>query len=134
MKGANPPKADQRIRNDVLNTHAQRRHLDVLHNEFEHEDGDAARHTTSEGGEAEKEDDTGLPSDAGTGVAPGIRAEALLLDAVDDEHAEGGEDEGEPVDEGDVDVLGAVLGGMGPDGGVEHDVEGEGELEGRAAG
>lgn len=121
------PEAYQGVADEILNAHAQGRHTDAGNHKLEHKDGDASGHAAGKGREPEEQDDAGLPCDAGAAVAEGVGAEALLLDRVDDEHAEAGEDERQPVDEFDVDV-GSVLGRLGPDGGVEHDIEGEGEL------
>lgn len=102
----NIPDAHERIADNVLDAHAQRGHPDVVHDVLEHKHDDATGHAAGKGREAQEEHDAGLPGDAAaaSAVAEVFGAEALLLDRVDDEHAEGGEDEGQPVDEFDVDV------------------------------
>lgn len=102
----------------------------MLDDELEHKNGDPARHTTRESREAQKEHYARLPRDTGPTVAERVGRQALLLDAVDDEHAQRREDEGEPVDEGDVHV-GAVKRRLGPNSRIEEDVEGEGKLAAR---
>lgn len=121
------PESNERIAHDVLNAHAKGRHLYSRNHKLEHKDGHTAGHPASQRSETEEEDDAGLPCDAGAAVAERIRAQALLLDRVDDQHPQAGEDEGEPVDEFDVDIGGVHLRSR-PDCRVQHHVEGYGEL------
>ena len=122
---ANIPDTNECIADDILDPHPQRRHPDVVHDVFEHKYDDTTGHAAGKGREPQEEHNAGLPGDAAV-VAEGLAAEALLLDRVDDEHAQGGEDKGQPVDEFDVDVRSVA---RGPNGRVQHDVEGDGELE-----
>lgn len=123
----NSPQANQGIAHDVLNAHAQSRHSHARDDKLEDEDSDTSSHTTSEGGKAQEQYHASLPRDTRPTVAERVGAEALLLDRVDDEHAQTGEDEGQPINKLDMDIR-AVVGRLGPDGGVEHDVKGDGEL------
>lgn len=120
----------QRIGDDILDTHTHHRPLNVLDNKFQDKDGDTAGHAARERRKSQKEDHARLPRDARPAVAERVGRQALLLDAVDDEHAQRREDEGQPVDERDV-YVGAVEWGLGPDGCIEEDVKGEGELANR---
>lgn len=114
---------------DILHAHAERGPADARDDELEDKDGDAAGHAAGQGREAQKQHDAGLPGHARARVAKRVRLQPRLLHRVDDEHAQGREDERQPVHKGDVHV-GAVVGGFRPHGRVEEDVEGEGELFG----
>lgn len=121
------PAAHEGVADKILNAHAQGRHADPRNNKLEDKDGDTSGHAAGKGCESQEQDHTRLPCDTRSTIAERVGAEALFFDRVDDEHAQAGEDERQPVDELHVDI-GAVLGRLGPDGGVEHDIEGEGEL------
>lgn len=123
---SNIPKANQGIADNIFDAHSQRRHADARYDKLEYKDSHTSSHTTGQSCEAKEQHDTSLPRDTGTAVAEGVGAKTLFLDRIDDEHSQAGEDEGKPVNELDVDVGG--VGVLGPDGRVEHDVEGEREL------
>ena len=103
------PEANQSIANDVLNAHAQRRHPDIRNDKLQYEDSYTSSHATRKGRKSQEQHHASLPCDARSAVAEGVGAKTLLLDRVDDEHTQAGEDQGKPVDEFDVDV-GAVHG------------------------
>jgi hypothetical protein len=71
--------------------------------------------------------DPRFPSNAIPAIAETVTGQASLVYAVDDDHAEGREDAGDPIDEGEVED-GAVEGGFGVAGGIDKDEEGDGEL------
>lgn len=124
----NSPQHHPGIRQHIRQPHPKRRPRHARHDILHDEHSDTASHAARKERKAKEQHNTRLPRDAGPGVREGVGGEARLLDRVDDQHAQRGEDEGQPVDEGDVGVEGAVEGGLGVDGCVEEDVEGEGEL------
>jgi len=99
----------------------------LRNNVFQDHDGDTASKATSHGSKAHKQDNTSFPGDAITAVAEVIGREACLVDRVDNQHAEGTEDDGNPVDKGHV-YIGAIESGLGVDGGINKDEEGNGKL------
>jgi hypothetical protein len=96
----------------------------VLH----HHDGNPSRHSSSQKRKSKEQYNSGFPGYLRAAVGEGIRCQTRFLNAIDDEHAESGEDEGEPVDEGDVNVR-SVHGAGRPYGSIKKDIESEGELE-----
>lgn len=87
----------------------------------------SASKSTRHSRKAHKQHNAGLPGDTITTVAEVVGTQPALIDGVDDQHAQGAEDAGDPVDEVHVHV-GAVEGGFAEDGCIDEDEEGDGEL------
>ena len=118
---------DQSIAHHIRHPHIHRLQRILLEQELQHHDCDTPRQPTSHQRKAQKQHRAGLPGDAVAAVAETVGREAGFFYAVDHEHAKRGADEGDPVDEGDVDG-GAVEGGVREDAGVDEEEEAEGEL------
>ena len=121
------PERNQDVGDDVGDTKPKGREGVLRDNVLQNHDGDTTSKTTSHGSKAHEQDNTGLPGDTIATVAEVIGREAGLVDRVDDKHAEGTEDDGDPVDKGHVDV-GAVECRLGVDSGINEDEEGNGKL------
>jgi hypothetical protein len=76
----------------------------------------------SHGSKSHEQHDSRFPRYAIPTVAETVTGQASLVYAVDDDHAKGREDAGDPVDEGEVED-GAVEGGLGVAGCVDEDEE-----------
>ena len=121
------PERNQDVGDDVGDTKPKGREGVLRNNVFQDHDGDTASKATSHGSKAHEQDNTSFPGDAITAVAEVIGREACLVDRVDNQHAEGAEDGGDPVDKGHV-YIGAIESGLGVDGGINKDEEGNGKL------
>jgi hypothetical protein len=121
------PQHNQRIRNDIRNTHPQRRPARIIDHILEHHHADTSRKSSSHRSKAHEKHDSRFPRNAIPAVAETITGKASLVYAVDDDHAEGREDAGNPIHEGEVED-GAVEGGFGVAGSIDEDEEGDGEL------
>ena len=121
------PEHDQPIRNHICHAHIHSLERIVLKQVLEHHDRDATRQPTSHERKAQKQHQPRLPRDAAAAVAEAVGAQPRLLDAVDHEHAKGGADAGDPVDEGDV-LVGAIEGRFGEGGRINEEEETNGEL------
>jgi hypothetical protein len=124
----NIPKHNQPIRHNIRNPHVHRLQRKVFEKILQHHHGDAARQPAGHEGKAQEQHQPRLPRHPAAGVGEGVGRQARLLDRVDDEHAERGADDGDPVDEGDV-FEGAIEGRVRVGGGVDEDEEAEGELD-----
>jgi hypothetical protein len=98
----NIPQHNQRVRNNIRNAHPQRRPNRLIDHILQHHHADTPRQPASHSRKAHKQHDPRLPRHAIPAVAEPVAGKARLVDAIDDEHAEGGEDAGDPVDEGYV--------------------------------
>jgi len=123
----NIPQHNQRIRNNIRNTHPQRRPARIVDHILQHHHADAASKSSSHSSKAHEQHDPRFPRNAIPAVAETVAGQASLVYAVDDDHAECREDAGDPIDEGEVED-GAVEGGFGVAGGIDEDEEGDGEL------
>lgn len=101
------PEGNEDVGDNVGDTKPKSREGVLRDNVLQNHDGDTTSKTSSHSSKAHEQDNTGLPSDAIAAVAEVISREAGLVDRVDDKHAQGTEDDGDPVDEGHV-YLGAV--------------------------
>ena len=81
--------------------------------------------------EAQEEHQLGFPCHAITAIAEAIGRQSPLIDAVDNEHAERGTYERDPVNKGYVELFGTILIGFGVGGGIDESVEAAGELSDR---
>jgi hypothetical protein len=120
----NSPQHNQAIRNQIRNPHPQylkRQRLLRSHHILEHQHRDPPGQAPGQKRKPKKQHHSGLPSNSGARVGEGVGGEPGLLDAVDDEHAEGREDQRQPVDEFDVDIGAVEV--VRPDGRVEESVE-----------
>lgn len=121
------PQHNKRISNNISNPKPHRRPLRIRHDILQHHDRDPTRQASGHSSKAHKEHDPRFPSDAIPAIAEVVGAEARLVDAVDDEHAQRGEDAGDPVDEVHVEFA-AVERGVGEGCCVDEGEEGDGEL------
>jgi hypothetical protein len=103
------PERDQDVGDNVGDTKPKGGKGVLGNNVLQDHDGDTTSETTSHGSEAHEEDNASLPGNTIAAVAEVIGREAGLVDRVNDKHAEGTEDDGDPVDKGHVDV-GAIEG------------------------
>lgn len=121
------PERHQNVGDNIGDTKPKGREGVLWNNVLQNHDGDTPSKATSHGSKAHKQDDAGLPGDTIAAVAEVISREAGLVDRVDDKHAEGTEDDGDPIDKGHV-YFGAIERGLGVDGGINKDEEGDGKL------
>lgn len=131
-KKENVPQSNKGICNYVLHAHKHLRHAQPGHDVSEDKHTDATGHAACEAREAEEQHDARLPRNTRSTVAERVGTQARLLDTVDDEHAQAREDEGQPVDKGDV-CVGRVEWGLGPHCGIEKNVECKRELQDQTA-
>ena len=123
------PQHNQAISSYISSPQPKRRPGMPHNNKLHNHDHNTPRQSAGQQGKAQEQDEPGLPRHPVTRVREAVGGQARLVDAVDDEHAEGAADTGDPVDEGDVDGgVGAVHGGLGPRGYVDEGVETHGEL------
>lgn len=123
------PQHNQPIRNNITNTHPDRRPSIFRHNELHHHDHNTAREPARQQREAQEQHQPRLPRNTVPAVAEAVGAESRLVDRVDDEHAERRAHARDPIDEGDVHGrVGGVLDRFGPYCDVDEGVEAEGEL------
>jgi hypothetical protein len=116
------PQHNQRIRNNIRNAHPQRRPSGISNNILQHHHADTTSESSSHGSKSHEQHDSRFPRYAIPAVAETVTRQASLVYAVDDDHAKGREDAGDPVDEGEVED-GAVEGGFGVAGCVDEDEE-----------
>ena len=121
------PQHNQRIRDNVRNTHPQRRPARIIDHILQHHDADAASKSSSHSSKAHEQHNSRLPRNAISTIAETVTGQASLVYAVDDDHAQGREDAGDPIHESEVED-GAVEGGLGVAGGIDEDEQGDGEL------
>jgi hypothetical protein len=121
------PKRYQDVGDNVGDTEPKGRERVLRNNVLQNHDGDTSSKATSHSSKAHEQDNAGLPGDTIAAVAEVISGEAGLIDRVDDEHAEGAEDDGDPVDKGHMHV-GAIERGLGVNCGIDEDKEGDGKL------
>jgi hypothetical protein len=124
---SNIPQHNQRVRNNIGNTHPQRRPDGLVDHILQHHHTNTTSKTASHSRKAHEQHDSRLPRDTIPAVAETITGQARLVYAVDDEHAEGWEDTGDPVDKGDVEG-GAVQRRLGVAGGINQDEQRDREL------
>ena len=120
----NIPQHNQRIRNNIRHAHPQRRPHSLSNHILQHHDTNSTSKTSSHSSKAHEQHNPRFPRNAVPTIAETVTRQARLVYAVDDDHAEGREDAGDPVDEGEVED-GAVEGGFGVAGGVDEDEEGD---------
>ena len=78
----------------------------------------------------QKQNQPCLPRHPCPTITIAIGAQPCLLNRIDDKHAETAADAWDPVDEADIDILGAVVGGGAVGGGIDEEEKSEGELLG----
>lgn len=125
------PQHNPSISKHICNAHVQRRPAHAWHYVLQYQHRNTTSHSTSQASKPQEQNNPRFPRHAGARVAKGVGAQAGLLDRVDNQHTRCREDEGQPVNEVDMDV-GAIEGRMGPDCSVKEDEECEGELRGRS--
>lgn len=122
------PERHQDVGDDVGDTEPEGREGVLWNNVLQNHDGDTASKTTSHSSKTHEQDNASLPGDTITAVAKVVGRKAGLVNRVDDEHAEGTEDDGNPVDKGHV-YVGAIEDRFGIDGSIEEDEESDGKLQ-----
>jgi hypothetical protein len=98
------------------------------HHILQHHDRHASRKASSHQRESQEQHQPRLPRDTAPAIAEAISGQSRFLDAVDDQHAEGAADSGDPINEVHVHSRG-VEDGFGVDGRVDERVEAYCELE-----
>jgi hypothetical protein len=86
---SNIPQHNQRVRNNIGNTHPQRRPDGLVDHILQHHHTNTTSKTASHSRKAHEQHDSRLPRDTIPTVAETITGQARLVYAVDDEHAEG---------------------------------------------
>lgn len=128
----NLPDHDQRVCHDVRNSEPKGGEGVVRDHVFEHHNRDAASQASSHQSKPEEQNKFSLPRNTIAGITEAVSTQAGLVNAVNDEHAKGGADGRDPVDECDVDVR-AVLSGLGVGSRIDEEEETEGELSSQSA-
>ncbi len=128
------PQHDQTIPHHIRDPQPERHKtgslpLRLIPNQIlQHHDRDTPRQPTRHQRKPKEQHQPRLPRHAGPRVREAIRGKSGLLDRVDDQHAERGADQWDPVNEGDVEE-GGVEGRVRVGGGVDEEEEAEGELD-----
>lgn len=124
----NIPQANKRICNHIRNSKPQGWPSRLSHYILEHHDRNTTSESTSHSRKAHEQHHTRLPGHAVTTVTKVVGAQPGLVDRVDYQHTQRGEDARDPVDKVHVEV-GAVQGRVGEDSCINQDEERDGELD-----
>ena len=114
------PEHYKRIRNYVSDAHPERWPCVCRHKKLHNHDYYTSCQSASQQRKAQEQHQPSLPRDTISRVGEAIGRESRFVDTVDNEHAEGATNTGNPVNEGDVNAwVGAIHGRLGPYGYID---------------